>query len=74
MLISIVLILMTLSSCSTGWSVSDFEITPSNNQNTSYTIILDQDSTTHWYDGSIYVEENYCYKHHVWEDVKKKSE
>ena len=72
-LIAILLILMTLSSCKGGWSVANLEITPSDNQDSLYLVIIDQDSTTHWYNGAIYVEENYCYKHHIWEDVRKKN-
>ncbi len=72
-LIAILLIVITLSGCRGGWSVANLEITPSDNQDTLYIVIIDQDSTTHWYNNAIYVEENYCYKHHMWEDVRKKN-
>ena len=69
-----ILALVSLSTgCNSGWSVANLEITPSNNQDTLYIIIVDQDSTIHWYNNSIYVEENYCYKHHIWENVRKKN-
>ena len=72
-LIWLYLIITSFYACSSGLSVANLEITPSNNQDTLYIVIIDQDSTTHWYNNSIYVEENYCYKHHIWEDVRKKN-
>ena len=73
MLLLILGIITTLVGCNSGWSVANFEITPSNSQDTLYIVIIDQDSTEHWYDKAIYTEENYCYKHHIWEDVRKKN-
>jgi len=73
MLLLILGIITTIVGCNSGWSVANLEITPSNNQDTLYIIIVDQDSTIHWYNNSIYVEENYCYKHHIWENVRKKN-
>tara|TARA_R100000654_G_scaffold74341_2_gene108491 strand:+ start:97 stop:366 length:270 start_codon:yes stop_codon:yes gene_type:complete len=72
-LIAILLIVITISGCRGSWSVANLEITPLDNQDSLYLVIIDQDSTTHWYNGAIYVEENYCYKHHIWEDVRKKN-
>ena len=72
MLLLILGVITTITGCNSGWSVANLEITPSNNKDTLYVVIKDQDSTEHWYDGSIYVEENYCYKHHIWENVRKK--
>ena len=73
MLLIILGIITTIVGCNSGWSVANLEITPSDNQDTLYIVIIDQDSTTHWYDKAIYKEENYCYKHHIWEDVRKKN-
>ena len=43
-----------------------------------YLVITDQDSTQHLYRPSIgdgiLVGDNYCYKHNIWEDVRKISE
>ena len=43
-----------------------------------YLVITDQDSTQHLYRPSIgegmIVGDNYCYKHNIWEDVRKTSE
>jgi len=74
MLLLILGVITTITGCNSGWSVANLEITPSDNQDTFYIVIVDQDSTTHWYDKTIYIEENYCFKHHIWEDVRKKSE
>ena len=73
MLLLILGIITTIIGCNSGWSVANLEITPSNNQDTLYIVIVDQDSAEHWYDKAIYTEENYCYKHHIWEDVRKKN-
>tara|TARA_R100000234_G_scaffold98805_1_gene67393 strand:+ start:448 stop:714 length:267 start_codon:yes stop_codon:yes gene_type:complete len=73
-LIAILLIVMTFSGCNGGWSVAGIQITPSDSIEISYLIIIDQDSSQHWYEPSIEMGDNYCYKHHIWEDVRKKSE
>ena len=74
MLIGILLIVMTLSSCNGGLSIGGLEISPSDSVEISYLVIVDQDSSQHWYKPSIEIGDNYCYKHHLWEDVRKKSE
>ena len=74
MLLLILGVITTITGCNSGWSVANLIITPIDNQDTFYIVIVDQDSTTHWYDETIYTEENYCFKHHIWEDVRKKSE
>ena len=67
-------IIITISGCKSGWSVGGLEISPSDSVHIDYLIIIDQDSTQHWYKPSIEIGDNYCYKHHIWEDVRKKSE
>jgi len=76
--ISVVVIIFTifiLSACS-GNSRS---ISPEDTLYIDFMVITDQDSLQHWYQrtttqGGILVGENYCYRHHNWEDVRKKSE
>jgi len=76
--ISVVVIIFTifiLSACS-GNSRS---ISPEDTLYIDFMVITDQDSSQHWYQrtttqGGILVGDNYCYKHHNWEDVRKKSE
>ena len=73
MLLLILGVITTITGCNSGWSVANLIITPVDKNNSVYTIIVDQDSTVHWYDKAIYTEENYCFKHHIWEDVRKKN-
>ncbi len=63
----------TLTSCSTGWSVGGYELSPQDTTNlTIFTEIVDQDSTVHWYHGNISSESNWCYRHEEWEDIRIK--
>ena len=53
-------------------------LVPGTHHPINYLIITDQDSSQHWYvsntiNNGITVGENYCYKHHIWEDVRKKN-
>lgn len=59
------------TSCSGGWSVGGYELTPSDT-NTVFIEILDSDSTVHWYHGTINESNNWCYAHNAWEDVRVK--
>jgi len=74
MLLMILGIITTVSGCNSGLSVGGLEISPSDSVEISYLVIIDQDSSQHWYRPSIEIGDNYCYKHHSWEDVRKKSE
>ena len=75
-----ILALVSLSAgCKSGWSVGNLDISPSDSIHIDYLVITDQDSSQHWYvsntiNNGITIGENYCYKHHIWEDVRKKSE
>ena len=75
-----ILALVSLSTgCNSGWSVGSLDITPSDSIYIDYLIITDQDSSQHWYlsntvNNGIVVGNNYCHKHEIWEDVRKKSE
>tara|TARA_X000001388_G_C2228597_1_gene122166 strand:+ start:952 stop:1239 length:288 start_codon:yes stop_codon:yes gene_type:complete len=75
-----ILALVSLSTgCNSGWSVGSLAITPSDSIHIDYLIITDQDSSQHWYlsntvNDGIIVGSNYCHKHEIWEDVRKKSE
>jgi hypothetical protein len=76
--ISVVVIIFTifiLSACSSN----NRSISPEDTLYIDFMVITDQDSLQHWYQrtttqGGILVGENYCYRHHNWEDVRKKSE
>tara|TARA_R100000781_G_C4080756_1_gene127631 strand:+ start:3326 stop:3604 length:279 start_codon:yes stop_codon:yes gene_type:complete len=77
-LLFILLIITTVTGCKSGWSVGGLDISPSDSISIEYLVITDQDSIQHLYRPSvlegIVVGDNYCYKHNVWEDVRKKSE
>tara|TARA_R100001594_G_scaffold98976_1_gene133511 strand:+ start:200 stop:475 length:276 start_codon:yes stop_codon:yes gene_type:complete len=77
MIISILLIVMTLSSCNGGWTIAGVDISPTDSIKTDFMIITDQDSTKHWYirtttEGGILVGDNWCHRHERWEKVEKK--
>ena len=77
MLLIILVIIATITGCNNGWSVGNLDISPSDSIHIDYLIITDQDSSQHWYvsntiNNGITVGENYCYRHNVWEDVRKK--
>tara|TARA_R110001583_G_scaffold122794_1_gene274080 strand:+ start:1610 stop:1888 length:279 start_codon:yes stop_codon:yes gene_type:complete len=78
MLIMILGVITTVSGCNSGWSVGNLEVSPSESVHIDYLVITDQDSTQHLYRPSIgegmIVGDNYCYKHNIWEDVRKTSE
>jgi len=63
-----------LMNCNGGWSIGSLEISPADSVEIDYLVIIDQDSSKHWYKPNIEIGENYCYKHHIWEDVRRKSE
>jgi hypothetical protein len=72
------LIVSFVSSCGNGWTIGGLEVSPSDSVEVNYLIITDQDSVQHYYKPSIgdgiLVGDNYCYKHSIWEDVRKTSE
>ena len=74
LLVVILVMITTFTGCKGGWSVGGLQITPSDSVEISYLVIVDQDSSEHWYEPSIEMGGNYCYKHHIWEDVRRKSE
>ena len=74
MLLMILVIITTITGCKSGWSVGGLQISPSDSVHIDYLVIIDQDSSQHWYEPSIEIGDNYCYKHHIWEDVRRKSE
>jgi|TARA_R110000823_G_C15613453_1_gene466765 hypothetical protein len=68
-----VLMLAMLTSCSSGWSVAGYELTPQDtSENTVFIEIVSSDSVSHWYSDKIYHGDNWCYKHGIWEDVRIK--
>ena len=61
-------------SCSGGWSVGGYELTPADTtKNTVFIEIMDTDSVIHYYYDGIY-ETNWCWIHEKYEDVKKVNE
>ena len=68
-----VLMLAMLTSCSSGWAVAGYELTPQDtSENTVFIEIVSSDSVSHWYSDKIYHGDNWCYKHGIWEDVRIK--
>jgi len=61
-----------IASCTSGWSVGGYELTPSDTMNTVFIEIVDTDSTVHWYHGRVNETSNWCYMHDEWEDVRVK--
>ena len=61
-----------MASCTSGWSIGGYELTPSDTVNTVFIEIVDTDSTVHWYHGQISETSNWCYKHEEMEDVRVK--
>ncbi len=71
-----ILLLLNLAnvSCSSGWSVGGYELTPADTTgNTVFIEIMDTDSVIHYYYNGIY-ETNWCWIHEQYEDVKKVDE
>lgn len=67
-----IFLLFTLSSlsCSSGWSVAGWEITPSDT-NTVFIEITDTDLVKHYYYDKLYPRQNWCWLHSQFEDVKR---
>lgn len=69
----IMLVLANLISCSPGWSVAGWEITPGDSSEVTLTI-MDQDNVQHRYHTMDRREVRYCYEHLAYENVKIKEE
>ena len=65
------LVFLSLHSC-TGWSVSGYEISNRDSSNVKFEVIISSDKKEHWYHNAIFNDENWCYRHNIWEDVKTK--
>ena len=64
---------LTMTSCSSGWSVANYELTPQDTTvNTVFMEITSSDSVVHWYSGRVYDGSNWCYRHDDWEEVSRK--
>lgn len=62
-------------SCSSGWSVGGWEMTPADTTQPSVFIeIMDTDSVIHYYHDNLYETSNWCWIHHQFEDLKKVDE
>ena len=74
----VLMVVLSFSGCKAGWSIGNLDVSPSDSVHIDYLVITDQDSTQHLYRPSIgdgiLVGDNYCYKHNIWEDVRKISE
>ena len=71
------LLLLNLAnvSCSSGWSVGGYELTPADTSKPSVFIeIRDTDSVLHYYHGGLYESSNWCWLHQTYEDVKRVDE
>ena len=69
-IISLFSILM-LSSCTSGWSVGSFELSPEDSMYT-FLEVMDQDSTSHFYADKVRINsDNWCFTHNQWESVKE---
>tara|TARA_R110001583_G_scaffold84474_3_gene222148 strand:+ start:1008 stop:1232 length:225 start_codon:yes stop_codon:yes gene_type:complete len=64
--ITFLLSIFMLSSCSNGWTVGNF-------QDSTFVELIDQDSTAHYYDADIsFSKDSWCYTHNQWEIIRKK--
>ena len=64
--------MLTVSSCSQGWSVAGLELTPQDTvTNTVFIEVMGADSVLHYYHGRVYEQSNWCWVHHQYEDVVK---
>jgi len=62
--------MLIISSCSQGWSVGGYQITPQDTvANTVFIEIMGADSVMHYYHGKIYTQSNWCWRHHQFEDI-----
>ena len=69
-IISLFSILM-LSSCTSGWSVGSFELSPEDSMYT-FLEVMDQDSTSHFYADKVRINsDNWCFTHNQWESVRE---
>jgi len=61
---------LMFSSCTNGWSIGNLNIDPNDS---SFVAIVDQDSTSHYYDANISLDKDcWCYTHNQWEVIRTK--
>ena len=66
-----VLSMFMLGSCSNGWSIAGFELTPQDTTRKGILIeLMDRDSILHCYHSAVTEKDNWCYYHLRYEDVK----
>ena len=70
----VLIIFLLLTGCtSQGWIVGNIPLDQQDSvSNVVFTEITDVDSVTHWYNGFINSDVNYCYKHDRLEEIKVK--
>ncbi len=66
-----VFIFICLNACN-GWYIAGYELEPKDIDPSVFHTIFDQDSTKHYYNGSIHNGLNWCYKHEAYENVEVK--
>jgi hypothetical protein len=63
---------LMLSSCSNGWSIGNFELSPEDSMYT-FVEVVDQDSTSHFFSDHVrFNKDMWCFTHNQWEIVRKK--
>jgi hypothetical protein len=63
---------LMLSSCSNGWSIGNFELSPEDSMYT-FVEVVDQDSTSHFFSDHVRFDKDmWCFTHNQWEIVRKK--
>lgn len=68
--ITFLLSIFMLNSCSNGWYVGNLQLS---SDDSSFVEIVDQDSTAHYYDYNVSFEnDSWCYTHNQWEIIRKK--
>ena len=63
---------LMLRSCSNGWSIGNFELSPEDSMYT-FVEVVDQDSTSHFFSDHVRFDKDmWCFTHNQWEIVRKK--
>lgn len=75
LLVRVIILMFTtlmLSSCSNGWSIGNFELSPEDSMYT-FVEVVDQDSTSHFFSDHVRFDKDmWCFTHNQWEIVRKK--
>ena len=64
------LIILGIPNCNRGWIVGNIPLTPQDTvTNTVFIEIMGADSVMHYYHGRVYMQSNWCWRHHQFEDI-----